>query len=133
MALIGVLDWPTKRYLLDQVGSDVPWQVKKKIDLRYHELSEQGYYETIRQAGLVSHLVDETSIELAMRWPPSDTPAALRGRSIREFTGGDTRVSANWHDVIIRSGRTRRRIRLISSRTRSPRIRSKIRPRHSRD
>lgn len=133
MALIGVLDWPTKRYLLDQVGSDVPWQVKKKIDLRYHELSEQGYYETIRQAGLVSHLVDETSIELAMRWPPSDTPAALRGRSIREFTGGDTRVSANWHDVIIRSGRTRRRIRLISSRTQSPRIRSKIRPRHSRD
>ncbi len=110
--LVGTLDWPTKRYLVDQVGPGGRWEVKKKIDIRYHELSEDGYYETIRDVGLAPRLVDETSLERAMRWPPSETPAARRGRAIREFTGGEMTVVVGWHDMVVRNRKGKRRLSL---------------------
>ncbi len=129
--LIGTLDWPTKRYLLEQVGDASRWEVKKKIDVRYHELSEQGYYETIREAGLAPRLLDDDSVEQAMRWPPSGTPAALRGRTIREFTGGRMQVLASWRQVILKSRKSKRLIRLDDTHSGSPVRRPHVRHRRS--
>ncbi len=129
--LIGTLDWPTKRYLLEQVGEASRWEVKKKVDIRYHELSERGYYETIREAGLTPRLVDDESVEQATRWPPHGTPAARRGRTIREFTGGNIKVLASWKQVLLRSRNAKRRIRLDQAHGSVAFSRPRVRPRRS--
>ncbi len=43
-AAFGKVDWLTKRWMLDQLDDDAEWSQRKKIDLRYHELSPDGYY-----------------------------------------------------------------------------------------
>ncbi len=111
-SLVGTLDWITKRWVLDKAGSDAPWQVRKKIDLKYHELSAQGYFERLRQAEAIKSVLSDDDIEHARRNPPSGTPATVRGRYIREFAGGSEPVSANWQAVYIGSGRGTKVIRL---------------------
>jgi proteasome accessory factor A len=110
--LIGSLDWITKKYLLDHAAPDAPWEDRKKIDLRYHELSSDGYFELMRDAGLVEQLVEEPEIERAMRTPPPDSPATTRGHYIREFAAGDEPLSVNWKSVVIGQGWSSRVIRL---------------------
>jgi Pup amidohydrolase len=102
--LIGTLDWVTKRYLLDNLGADASWSAKKKVDIRYHELSEEGYFQRLWRAGVASSIVDEGEIERAMRLAPPDTPATARGRYIREFSGGDEVVTANWRAITLGRG-----------------------------
>lgn len=110
--LVGALDWVTKQWVLDKAGRDATWQVRKKIDLKYHELSPQGYYERLRQAEAIKSVLADEEIEHARRNPPAGTPATVRGRYIREFAGGSDPVSANWQAVYIGSGRGAKVIRL---------------------
>ena len=77
------------------------WEACKKIDIRYHELSPQGYFQRLRTTGIVSDLVTPAEIDHARRNPPSGTPAAVRGRYIREFGLGDDHVTANWRAVFL--------------------------------
>jgi proteasome accessory factor A len=111
-SLVGSLDWVTKRFLLDKAGRGKLWAARKKIDIRYHELSPQGYFERLRASGIVSQLVDEAEVEHARRNPPAGTPAAVRGRYIREFADGDDTVSANWNAVYLGQGRDYKVVRL---------------------
>lgn len=111
-ALIGDVDWVTKKYLLDQAGPDASWEQLKKIDIRYHELSPDGYFQRLNDAGIVRRLVDEDDLDRARRTPPPDTPAATRGRLIREFATHRDAVQANWNVVIFHDGRKRRCIDL---------------------
>src|SRR5690606_7437407 len=83
--LVGVLDWVTKRHLLETAGADAPWEARKKIDIRYHELSAEGYYAQLQQAGWLEPLISEEELTRAMRMPPPDSPATVRGHYIREF------------------------------------------------
>jgi Pup amidohydrolase len=102
--LIGTLDWVTKRYLLENLGEGADWSAKKKVDIRYHELSDHGYFQQLKRTGIVSSIVDESEIERAIRLPPSNSPATVRGHYIREFSGGDEPVSANWRAITLGSG-----------------------------
>jgi proteasome accessory factor A len=102
--LVGELDWVTKLFLLQQQGRDAGWPAKKKIDLRYHELTDAGYFSKLKNDEHVTILVDNAAIERAMRAPPSDTPATTRGHYIREFAGGDEPVTANWKHVYLGEG-----------------------------
>jgi len=111
-SLVGSLDWITKRWVLDKAGSDAAWEVRKKIDLKYHELSRRGYFERLKQAEAVKCVLAEEEVEYARRNPPAGTPATIRGRYIREFAGGSEPVSANWQAVYIGSGRGAKVIRL---------------------
>lgn len=111
-SLVGSLDWITKRWVLDKAGSDAPWEVRKKIDLKYHELSPRGYFERLKQAEAVKCVLGEDEIEHARRNPPVGTPATVRGRYIREFAGGSEPISANWQAVFIGAGRGAKVIRL---------------------
>ena len=120
-SLVGRIDWVTKRWLLDRAGKDAPWPVRKKIDLKYHELSPQGYFSRLAQAEAVTPILTEEEIEYARRNPPGGTPASVRGRYIREFAGGSESVAANWQAVYIGSGRTAKVIRLADgSRSAAP-------------
>ena len=111
-ALVGTLDWVTKRFILDKSARGASWEVRKKIDIRYHELSPQGYFERLKTTGIVSHLLDPADIELARRNPPLGTPATIRGRYIREFTDDDQPLAANWHAIYIGQGREAKVVRL---------------------
>src|SRR5205085_7298561 len=59
-SLVGSLDWVTKRFVLDKAGRATSWEARKKIDIRYHELSPQGYFQRLRASGIVSALIDES-------------------------------------------------------------------------
>lgn len=118
-SLLGAIDWVTKRFLLEQAGPHAKWQEKKKIDLRYHELSPDGYFRRLEAAGHVETLLDEAEIERATRIPPSDSPAATRGRYIREFAGGLAPVRASWSYIYLRRGRQLQTIRLAGRRRRA--------------
>ena len=104
-SLVGTLDWVTKQFVLDKAGRGASWEVRKKIDIRYHELSPQGYFQRLRTTGIVVDLLDRDEIEHARRNPPAGTPAAVRGRYIREFAADDEEIAANWHAVYLGHGR----------------------------
>lgn len=111
-SLIGRLDWVTKLHLLDSAGAGLPWEARKKIDLRYHELSSEGYFRRLEAAGRTENWLDEELLARAMRSPPPDSPATMRGHFIREFGGDEQALSVNWKKVTIGRGRNRRVIRL---------------------
>jgi proteasome accessory factor A len=100
-ALVGTLDWVTKRFILEKSGRGLSWQARKKIDLRYHELSPQGYFQRLHGTGLVCDLLTREEIDHARRNPPTGTPATVRGHYIREFATDDATICANWQAVFL--------------------------------
>ena len=111
-SLVGSLDWVTKRFVLDKSARGASWEARKKIDIRYHELSPQGYFQRLRATGIVNDILDHSEIEHARRNPPAGTPAAVRGRYIREFSDDDDAISANWQAVFLGHGREAKVVRL---------------------
>ncbi|WP_254510335.1 proteasome accessory factor PafA2 family protein [Anatilimnocola floriformis] len=110
--LVGSLDWITKQFLLEKAGQSAAWEVRKKIDLRYHELSDEGYFDRLQSTGIPAAILGPAEVEYATRNPPSGTPATVRGRYIREFAGGDEMIVVNWRRIYLGSGRKRRSIDL---------------------
>lgn len=119
-SLVGSLDWVTKRWLLEKAGHAASWQTRKKVDLKYHELSPDGYFERLRASGMAQDILTLEEVSMARRNPPLGTPATVRGRYIREFAGGAEAVSANWKAVYIGQGRRTKVIRLASYRRSLP-------------
>ncbi len=113
--LVGSIDWITKRFLLDRVGADATWEERKKIDIRYHELSQEGYFQILRETGITESVVTPSEVERAMRSAPPDSPATSRGHYIREFAEGDEPLAVNWRQIVIGRGRGAKVIRLDRS------------------
>lgn len=111
-SLAGSLDWVTKRFVLDKAARGATWEARKKIDIRYHELSPQGYFQRLRATGIVNELIERAEIDHARRNPPPGSPAAVRGRYIREFASDDEAISANWQAVFLGHGRDVRVVNL---------------------
>ena len=107
--LVGRVDWITKKFLLDQVGADESWEVRKKVDLRYHELSPDGYFSRLQQSGCITKVLDEQEIERAMQNPPPDSPACVRADYVRRLSS-DTDAKINWVSVSMGKAKDRRRI-----------------------
>jgi proteasome accessory factor A len=119
--LIGAVDWVTKKYLLDHAAPNSTWEERKKIDIRYHELSPEGYFEMLRAAGLIKSVIGEAAVERATRTPPANSPATMRGHYIREFGASEERFAVNWKAIIFGHGWRKRVIRLSQyGRTASP-------------
>ena len=110
---LGRVDWLTKRWMMDQLGERSDWASRKKIDLRYHELSGDGYYQRFLATQPELRLVDDEQIKRRRRSPPAGSPAARRGWLIREFSGADESLQAEWTYVLIGRGRKRKRVRLV--------------------
>lgn len=96
-ALVGQLDWVTKQSLVAEAGPDLTWTERKAIDLRYHELGD-GYHAWMDSAGLVERLTDDAAVDAAMSEPPADTPAAVRGRLVRD-AAPDEELLMDWHQA----------------------------------
>jgi proteasome accessory factor A len=110
-ALVGRLDWVTKRFLLRQTveeGDDEA--VKKKIDIRYHELSPDGYYRRLESTGVTRTILFPEEIEQATKNPPKATPATIRSRFIRELAHQNQALRVNWDTLIIGRGFSAKRI-----------------------
>jgi proteasome accessory factor A len=114
-SLVGVLDWATKQFVLDKSGRRASWEARKKIDIRYHELSPQGYFQRLRTTGLVKDILTRAEIDHARRNPPAGTPAAVRGRYIREFGLEGDNVTANWRAVFLGTDEGGRRVVRLDS------------------
>jgi len=111
-SLLGSIDWVTKKYLLDNAAADATWTERKKVDICYHELSEDGYYQVLSDARLVTNWTSEADIERAIRTPPANSPATTRGQYIREFACSGTPVIANWKVVVLGNSWDSRVIRI---------------------
>jgi proteasome accessory factor A len=129
---LGHVDWLTKKWMLDRLeererprGPEEPldeaqrqsrraqrWAARKKVDIRYHELCEDGYFARLRCATPEVCSVDPAGIDAALRMPPTGSPATRRGQLIREFADGSEQVSVDWSHVVIGSGKTRRVVTL---------------------
>lgn len=111
-SLIGKVDWATKKRLLDGLDREASWEAKKKVDIRYHELTESGYFQRLADADLSWMVVSPAAIERATRTAPPHSPATTRGHYIREFAGGDEVVTANWRSVTLGHGWQAKTVRL---------------------
>lgn len=92
-ALFGQIDWVTKKALLDRAAGESD-DVRKKIDLKYHELGT-GYFAELERRNLVRPLVDSDDVDRAITEPPAGSPAVQRSELICGH--GDIRVS--WDKV----------------------------------
>lgn len=102
--LLGRVDWISKRWLIEKVAANQEWAIQKKIDLKYHEMSRDGYHQMLVHALDIEPLLSFESMYRAERLPPKNSPATLRGYFIREFAdfGDDVRVGwthAQWIDA----------------------------------
>ena len=97
--LLGRVDWLSKLWMLQQVAKDAAWGIRKKVDIRFHEMSEEGYYRKLVAVAGKYPLISAEKIRQAKRVPPSDTIASKRGYLIREFSSSDAEVTAGWDFV----------------------------------
>ena len=100
--LVGRLDWVTKRFLLGQTTEPSDGlTIKKKIDIRYHELSSDGYYRQLESTGVTRSILASEDIERATRQPPQDTPATVRSQYLRNYGPSGQVVGVNWNTITL--------------------------------
>ena len=107
---LGRVDWLSKRWMMDQLGPHAQWMARKKTDLRYHELSPQGYYYKLSETNPSLSIVDREQVAKRRRTPPADSPATKRGWLIREFSDSEAQIAAEWGYAVMGEGKERRRI-----------------------
>jgi proteasome accessory factor A len=95
--LVGKVDWVTKKHVIDNAGTGITIAEKRKLDMRYHELSRDGYYLRLEAAGAAPTIVEPEAVLAAMTSPPEGTPATRRGQIIREYPS----VKASWASVVV--------------------------------
>jgi proteasome accessory factor A len=130
---MGRIDWLTKRHMIDalsdgdgsasgppslgtpELGTSTAdfWAARKKIDLRYHELSDEGYYLQLLDGRPELRLVNDEQIARRRKSPPAGSPAARRGWLIREFAGGEETMQSEWAYAMIGNGRKKRRVDFV--------------------
>ncbi len=56
-----------------------------KVDFKFHQLDEEGYYYQMLHSGLVDELFTSSEIAWAIVTPPGDTRAYIRGELIKKY------------------------------------------------
>jgi Pup amidohydrolase len=86
--LVGRLDWVTKLWVLEHLNQDqATVDAKRKLNLKYHDLTGDGYFEQISKMMEIPRVLTRRAVQRAKGNPPSDDADAMR-RSylIREFS-----------------------------------------------
>ena len=103
-ALIGRVDWITKKWLFDQFVSregtswSDPWL--KAQDLEFHHADPSKSLGLAAAAPDGIACVHESELEVALATPPADTRAALRGRALAALhEGKHPRYFIDWEGV----------------------------------
>lgn len=97
--LVGRLDWISKLWLIMQLDPNTSWAVRKKIDIRYHELSDQGYHRKLAELIEIAPVARADELAAARRSPPSHASARRRGNLIREFSAGECELQVEWRQA----------------------------------
>ena len=106
--MLGRIDWLSKLWLLHQTHADATWQARKKIDLRYHELSSGGYHRRLNETLELAPILDPFDVSRCRRNPPRNSPATRRGYLIREFSSPECELHVDWtHGEFIFEGEKR--------------------------
>ncbi|MCP4134192.1 MAG: hypothetical protein GY754_24680 [bacterium] len=105
--LIGRLDWVSKRYLIETSGADKSYEVKKKIDIAYHELNS-GYFNLLEEKGIAPKLLDDSAIKEAIRTPSSPERVKLRSRLVGGIHYEGSRMTISWDSVRIGNWKNRK-------------------------
>lgn len=71
-----------------------------EIDARFGQLGEAGIFANLDGASALTHRVPGIdNIEYAMEHPPAIGRAGLRGRYVRELSGGGKRYECDWYGI----------------------------------
>ncbi|MHB2016046.1 MAG: proteasome accessory factor PafA2 family protein [Candidatus Xenobia bacterium] len=76
----------------------LPWQLQK-IDMKYHEVSEDGYFYRMLRAGMTSRVTTDEEVERARTQAPAGTRASIRGWLVRRYASpGNVHASLSWSE-----------------------------------
>ena len=103
-ALIGGVDWISKRWLLDTFrrDQDLTWQDPwlQSLDLEYHNIDpEKGLFYALTPAKAIGEFNDSVRNPEAMRTPPADTRARGRGAAVAHFQASELAYVINWDSI----------------------------------
>jgi proteasome accessory factor A len=103
MSLNGVLDWVTKKRLIDAYiqRHGFKWSDSRvrMLDLQYHDIRpDKGLYARLLKNGRVKRFVNQDEIVHAITNPPVDTRAYFRGTCLKRFP--NEIHSASWNSMI---------------------------------
>jgi proteasome accessory factor A len=103
-ALIGGVDWITKKWLLEtfmaaeNVGWDDPWL--QSLDLEYHNIDPaKGLFFGITGAKRIGEWNDSVRRPEALSSPPANTRAAGRARAVEWFQQREQPYVINWDSI----------------------------------
>ncbi|MCX8103557.1 MAG: proteasome accessory factor PafA2 family protein [Candidatus Bipolaricaulota bacterium] len=107
------LDWVAKRHVLQTFieTEKLSWrdEIVRSLDLEYHALDpNRSLFYELHNQGVLRKLVTEDEIARAMRQPPRDTRAYIRGLCVQKFSSamralnwGRITLSQNGQDVML--------------------------------
>ena len=101
------IDWAIKKDIFTRfidsegVSWDDPWL--KSLDLEYHNLDpERGLYRGLEQTGGIYSMFSESEVQLAIKKPPEDTRALIRGLAVTY--GMDKIKNIHWTGIEFKDG-----------------------------
>ncbi|XZE36504.1 proteasome accessory factor PafA2 family protein [Pirellulaceae bacterium SH501] len=97
--LVGRIDWITKLWLFDQLEKPASIEARKKLDLRYHELSDEGYGLKVQSMIGSPAIARPERIQRAISNPPDCTAPQQRSYYIREFAGESSKLAMDWNEI----------------------------------
>ena len=100
------VDWAAKLRLFDALharAGHVPQTRLVQLDMDYHDIVSGTLYASMLHRGAIRRLVDDTIIDRALREPPADTRAALRGRFVAAALAAGARFSCDWTRLTLTS------------------------------
>ena len=103
-ALIGGVDWITKKWLLEtfmdseKLGWDDPWL--QSLDLEYHNIDPaKGLFFSVTPGKRVGEWNNSVRPQEAMRSPPANTRASGRARAVEYFQKRNQPYVINWDSI----------------------------------
>ena len=105
-ALIGGVDWISKKYLLEtfREAEDLEWDDPwlQSLDLEYHNIDPaKGLFHALSPAGRISEWNDRVRRPEAMKLPPQTTRACGRGRAVELLQTREYPYVINWDSIAI--------------------------------
>jgi proteasome accessory factor A len=103
-ALIGGIDWLTKRWLLQKFAEaeslewDDPWLLS--LDLEYHNIDPQrGLFFQVKAGKRITDWNQSVRIKNASYQPPANSRAAGRSQAVAHFRESDIPYVINWDSI----------------------------------
>ena len=103
-ALIGGVDWISKKWLLDTFREEekLTWQDPwlQSLDLEYHNINPaKGLFFALTPAKAIGEFNDSVRLEHPMLHPPANTRARGRGAAVAHFQKANLSYVINWDSI----------------------------------